>query len=414
MELIIIFILAFSFLMLLFSITCAIIFIDNYENLWIDPKPKKKYSITAIIPAYNEEESIQKTVMSVYNQNYPKELVEIIVVNDGSTDNTRKICEIMEKEGIIKLINKKNTGKASSVNAAISKAKGELIFLLDADSFAAKNCFNHLIGYFNNPKVAASLSSIKSSRNESFFEKMQWIEYSMSTIFRKVQSLFNAMYVAPGPGSMYRKIVLKKIGGFNEETLTEDMEMALKLHNNDYKIEYCLNSIIWTKTPSFLLGVLKQRKRWCAGYIEDSINYKNFLLNPKKGALSALLSFNMFSILSILFLLSYSAFNFVIDLFKELDFLRMIDFNINFENMKLFQLYYTINFDSVFFAIIAIFSSVLIYISLKSSNEKVKKKSFIPLCAGYAFIYSALSSAFWAAGIFHKIFLRKKGEKWYG
>jgi cellulose synthase/poly-beta-1,6-N-acetylglucosamine synthase-like glycosyltransferase len=66
MELIIIFILAFSFLMLLFSITCAIIFIDNYENLWIDPKPNKKYSITAIIPAYNEEESIKKTVMSIY------------------------------------------------------------------------------------------------------------------------------------------------------------------------------------------------------------------------------------------------------------------------------------------------------------------------------------------------------------
>jgi hypothetical protein len=92
----------------------------------------------------------------------------------------------------------------------------------------------------------------------------------------------------------------------------------------------------------------------------------------------------------------------------------MIDFNINFKNMNLFQLYYSINFDSVFFAIMAIFSSVLIYISLKSSNEKVKKKSFIPLCAGYAFIYSALSSLFWAMGIFHKIFLRKKGEKWYG
>ena len=92
----------------------------------------------------------------------------------------------------------------------------------------------------------------------------------------------------------------------------------------------------------------------------------------------------------------------------------MTGFNINIENVRLFQFFYAINFDSVFFAIIILFSSILIYISLKSGNEEFRKKNFMLLSMGYAFIYSALNSLFWASGIFHKIFLRKKGEKWHG
>ncbi|MDD4354232.1 MAG: glycosyltransferase family 2 protein, partial [Candidatus Nanoarchaeia archaeon] len=285
MEFGVIFILTFSYLMLFFSIICVIIFIDNYDRLWIDPKPKRKYSISVVIPAFNEEESIEKTVMSVYLQDYPKELFEIIVVNDGSKDNTKKICLELEKKGIIRLINQKNGGKANAVNKGIKIAKNELIYIIDADSFADKNSFNALIGYFNDSNVAAVSSSMRVKNNLSFFEKLQWVEYLLSVIFRKVQSLFNSMYVTPGPGSIYRKSVINEIGGFNEETLTEDMEIAFNIQNHGYIIENSLNSIVYTSTPSLLQDLLRQRKRWYSGYFEDSIKYRHLLFNAKRGVL---------------------------------------------------------------------------------------------------------------------------------
>jgi cellulose synthase/poly-beta-1,6-N-acetylglucosamine synthase-like glycosyltransferase len=108
MEALSILVLGISFVMLQFSLFCLLIFLDNFETFFKDPKAKKKYFISAIIPAFNEQDSIEKTVMSVYNQDYGKDFFEIIVVNDGSTDNTKKVCEKLQKKGIITLINKTN------------------------------------------------------------------------------------------------------------------------------------------------------------------------------------------------------------------------------------------------------------------------------------------------------------------
>ena len=414
MELMLIFIMIFSFSMLFFSIICVVIFVDNYDMLWIDPKAKKKYSISAIIPAFNEEDSIEKTVMSVYLQDYPKELFEIIVVNDGSKDNTKKICQKLEKKGIIKLINKTNGGKANAVNTGISKAKNELIYIIDADSYAEKNSFNSLIGYFDDPKIAAVSSSMKVKKKLSFFEKMQWVEYSLSILFRKVQSMFNSMYVTPGPGSIYRKSVIEEIGGFNEETLTEDMEIAFNIQSHGYIIENSLNSVVYTSTPFILTDLLNQRKRWYSGYFEDSIKYKHLLFNVKKGVLSALLSFNVFSILSVLVLFFYSILKFVLNSLKSLNFLRAIDFTFIFPDLKFFYFLYGINFDLVIFILITLFSALLVYISLKSCDEKIEIKKNFLLYSCYLLVYSFFLSIFWISGFFHKFFIRKKGDKWNG
>ncbi|MDD2678394.1 MAG: glycosyltransferase [Candidatus Nanoarchaeia archaeon] len=414
MELMLVFILIFSFSMLFFSFICILIFIDNYDRLWIDPKPKKKYSISAIIPAYNEQKSIEKTVNGIYMQDYPKELFEIIVVNDGSTDNTKKICQKLQKQGIIKLINKKNGGKANAVNLGIKNAKNELIYIMDADSFPEKNSFKSMIGYFNDPKVAAVSSSMKVNSKKNFFEKMQWIEYSLSILFRKIQSLFNSMYVTPGPGSIYRKSVINEVGGFNEETLTEDMEIAFNIQNKGYAIENSMNSIVYTNTPIFLKQLLKQRKRWYSGYFDDSSKYKHLLFNPKKGVLSALLSFNIVSVLSLIALFFYSGAKFAVNSKNSLILFKASEFAINIPSIKGFQILYGINFDLIIFALISALSALMVYMSLKSCNEKTDIKKNFPLYICYFFIYTLFLTVFWLTGFFHNFFLRKKGEGWHG
>jgi len=409
-----------SLLYFLLFISCfwIIVFLDNLAILWDDPKSKKKYSISAIIPAYNEEKAIIKTINSLLAQDYPKDLFEIIVVNDGSTDNTKSVCEDFAKKGLITLINKRNGGKASAMNKAIKVAKNELIYVLDADSFAQKDSFKQLIGYFNNPKVAAVTSSMEVTSKNTMVQKIQWIEYFFSIFMRKIMSLFNCLYVTPGPGSIYRKKVILEVGGFSENTLTEDMEIAFNIQNHGYIIENSLNSKVLTNTPDKLSALIKQRRRWYTGFIEDSISYKHFYMNKKNGFLGMfLLPTNVLSVGILIFLVLHSL--------RKLFYGTISSFSkMNSINFDIFSIIKTPSFSKIFFSIdifliigliTLFFSMIIIYYSLKTSNQRINiKKNFIDYISYFA-LYSFLMAYFWADSIIYKIFLRRDNVGWkYG
>ncbi|MDD4353839.1 MAG: hypothetical protein PHN56_05275, partial [Candidatus Nanoarchaeia archaeon] len=170
----------------------------------------------------------------------------------------------------------------------------------------------------------------------------------------------------------------------------------------------------YTSTPSFLNDLLKQRKRWYSGYFEDSIKYKHLLFNVKRGVLSALLSFNIFAILSVIGLFFYSIIKFILNSMKNFAFFKAINFTLNFPDFKFFYFLYGINLDLIIFIFITIFSAILVYISIKSSDEKLEIKKNFLLYSIYIFIYSFFLSIFWVSGFFHKFFIRKKGDKWNG
>lgn len=417
MELISIFVLFLLYFVLFIACFWIIVFLDNMDKLWSDPKAKKNYSISVIIPAYNEEKSIKKSIKSVLAQDYPRELFELIVVNDGSTDNTKKICEAYERRGLLKLINKNNGGKAEAVNTGLKSAKNELIYILDADSFADKKSFKSLIGYFNNEKVAAVTSSMKVTSKKNFFEKIQWVEYLFSIFMRKIMSLFNCIYVTPGPGSIYRKRVLLEVGGFNSETLTEDMEVAFNIQNHDYVIENSLNSIVLTNTPSKLKDLVKQRRRWYTGFIEDSYSYKNLYFNKKKGLLGLLLPSNVMSTFTLLFLTFYSIFLIGEEIFQSLQNYKAVNFDFltmfNLPNLSLS--FYTLNVFSIIGVLFFFLSLITIYFSFRTSRERLKIRQNLFGYLSYLLFYSLLMTLFWTDSIIYKLFFRGRGKGWkYG
>jgi len=248
-----------------------------------DPKPEKFPKITMLIAACNEEKGIESSIKSCLNQIYPKDKLKILVVNDGSTDNTRKICGKFEKKGLIRLINKKNTGKANSINGALKKINTEYFCILDADSYLEKNALIKMIGYFNDKKIGAVISSVNIKRSKGFLNYFQFIEYLITDFLRKILSSEDAMYIVNGAGTIFKTDLVKMLGGFDEKNETEDLEMALKLVKNGYKIKTSFNGFSFTHVPRTLKEFFKQRLRWYTGFFRNTYKYHNLIFNPKYG-----------------------------------------------------------------------------------------------------------------------------------
>lgn len=234
--------------------------------------------ISVIVPAYNEESTIIGTLKAVISVDYPENKKEIIVINDGSTDNTEEVIkEFMKSHSQIKLLNKSNSGKADSLNQAVKIAKGELIAIVDADSFPRRDSFQKMIGFFeDDEKIAAVTSRILVKNRKNFVEYFQDFDYTVIAWDRKILDFINCVYVTPGPLSIYRKSVLTKVGGFDKKNLTEDIEITWNLLSKNYKTKMAYSAETRTLTPDNFRQWVKQRIRWNLGGWQTLFKYKKF------------------------------------------------------------------------------------------------------------------------------------------
>ncbi|MBD3252700.1 glycosyltransferase [Candidatus Pacearchaeota archaeon] len=262
-----------------------IIYLRNIKSFFDYPKTKKIYTVSFVVPAYNEGESIEDSIKNIMNIDY-QGIVEVIIVNDCSTDNTKEIVEsLLDKYSKLKLINnKKNTGSAAgSQNIGLKKAKGELIAVVDADSFPSRDSIKKMVGYFDDLKVGAVTCPILARNKNKFFEKLQAIEYQAISFGRKLLEYVDAIYVTPGPLALYRKKALEEIGGFDEKNLTQDIEATWHLAYNRWKRKMCLATSVTSVVPSRLGEWWVQRRRWNVGGLQCISKYRKSL--GKKGML---------------------------------------------------------------------------------------------------------------------------------
>ena len=173
------------FILLFFSIFWLLVlfFSDDEKE---KKKLTKKPFFTTIVPAYNEEESILETLTSLISLDYPKEKMEIIVVNDGSTDSTKFLVEEFitnNPDREITLINQDNQGKGRAMNAGLEIAKGEFFACLDADSFVSENALKEMLPYFEaDQNVAAVCPTLKVKKPSNILQKVQWFEYIIRVV----------------------------------------------------------------------------------------------------------------------------------------------------------------------------------------------------------------------------------------
>ncbi len=239
-------------------------------------------TISIILPTHNEERCISETLKSVLDARYPK-TKEIIVVNDGSTDKTEKIVrEISEKNKEVKLINVTHAGKANAINQGTKIAKNEILIVLDADSRVDENALLQIVEPFSDEKVGAVSGIIKTIDEKNILVWFQDFEYVLSSAWRYLCNNLNATYILPGFAAI-RKNALLAVGGFSADTFSEDFEIGLRLKKAGFKLDMS-NAIIYTKVPTTLKDLMRQRMRWGLGTIQVVRKHSDVPLNRKFGA----------------------------------------------------------------------------------------------------------------------------------
>ncbi|MEK6848295.1 MAG: glycosyltransferase [Nanoarchaeota archaeon] len=258
------------------------IYYKNRKELFAYPRNEKEYTISVLIPAYNEEDAIGNTIEAVMSSTVP--FKEVIVINDGSRDKTAEIVRMMMKRhNNLKLFDKLNSGKADSLNQAIKIAKGELIAVVDADSYPEATAVEKMLGFFNDGKVGAVTCAILVKNTDTFLGKLQAIEYRVIAWTRKLLGCIDSIYVTPGPLAIYRKRVFLEAGGFDTKNLTEDIELTWHLAELGWRREMCLATTVHTTAPSKFKQWFKQRIRWDMGGLQTIYKYRQMFL--KKGML---------------------------------------------------------------------------------------------------------------------------------
>ena len=366
---------------------------DKKSFMKLNPK------VTIAIPAYNEEKNIAQTIESAALLDYPRDKLEIIVINDGSKDKTLEVIKKqikLFKDTDIKLINQKNGGKGKALNAALRLANGEFFVSLDADSYVRSDALKVILPNFDTENVAAVLPLLKIRQPKNLLEKIQWAEYMVNLFYKRLMSILDCVQVTPGPFSVYRKKVLLKIGGYDENNLTEDMEVTMRLQKSHYKIKQITGTEVYTNPPTNLKIFFKQRNRWYKGTLINAYSYRDMAFNKEYGdfgfiqmprllaeGILAVIAFFIVGYISIVRPLlfkyhSYSLINF--------DFIPLI--SKWFSNFSLLDLDYTNLFFSFCMGVVVL---ILLYFAHKHTNERFSINSIvgIPL---YIIFYSVLAS----------------------
>lgn len=244
-------------------------------------------AVTIVVPCWNEEETIIKTVDSLLIVDYPKDKLLIKVVDDGSTDNTWQAAQKFKGIANVELIRKKNGGKHTAMNLVITTATTEYIGNLDADTFIEPDALKKTMWQFlSDLEMMAVSPAIVIHEPKGFLQKAQDLQFNMFIPLKKVLALMNGIHVTQGQFSIYRKKVFDDLGPYQSAHQTEDLEIAYRMQVNGYKIGQCHDAFVHTTSPNTFKDLYKQRLRWMYGFINNSYDYRQYLFKSKYGVFS--------------------------------------------------------------------------------------------------------------------------------
>jgi cellulose synthase/poly-beta-1,6-N-acetylglucosamine synthase-like glycosyltransferase len=373
---------------------------ENKGNFLKKKKIKKLPSVSILLPAYNEEEVIEKTIKNLLKINYPKNKLETLIIDDGSKDRTYKIAKKYRSKNL-KVFTKLNGGKASAINFGLRHAKNEFIVVMDADSLPSKNALINSLGYFDEDKVAAVTTRIL-PKKRSLWEKFQLIEFTFISFFRKLEEFPNIINVTPGPFSIYRKNILKKVGGFDEKNLVEDVEITWRLLSRGYKVKMAFDSRVRCLYPLSFRAWFKQRTRWGIGGIQTLSKYIKGLFRKTSHTVgSYLVPTNIIGhtsaaliICIFLYVVIIQIFYFSMHVFKSL--------SMGMNPLSVFSLSYTLDMKTIYGLIMI----PLLIITLKLALNAHKTKFNPLLILLYIVIYVPLYPFVWLYAMYK--YLRKE------
>lgn len=249
------------------------------------PKPRRPdIPVSVLIPAYNEEKNLAATITSVARSTH--EQIEILVIDDGSKDNTRAIAEATAQTITQPLtyLYKPNGGKASALNVGLAHASHNVVVAIDGDTIIHPDAISHLAIHFHDPQVGGVAGRVCAITNHRLLGWFQDIEYTVSQNIEKeaFYAAWGSIAVIPGAIGAWRKKAVQAVGGYSDDTLTEDQDLTLALHGAGYAIRYERHAIAYTEVPLQLKSFAKQRFRWSFGTVQCLWKYYHFCFDHRR------------------------------------------------------------------------------------------------------------------------------------
>ena len=239
-------------------------------------------AVSVVVPAFNEAAVIAATVRSLAASDYPSAL-EIVVVDDGSTDQTAAVVERLGLPGV-RVLRQDNTGKAGALNAAIANARHDIIVSVDADTVFERETVVLLVAALAVPGVGAVAGNTKVANRARRLGRWQHIEYVIGfNLDRRLYDVLSCMPTVPGAVGAFRRRALEDVGLFSSETLAEDTDLTIALNRAGWRVAYDARAIAHTEAPGSLRGLWRQRVRWTHGTMQSVCKHRAALRGHRRG-----------------------------------------------------------------------------------------------------------------------------------
>ncbi|MBS0472812.1 MAG: glycosyltransferase [Proteobacteria bacterium] len=259
----------------------------NRRSVQAENAPPERFAATVsvIVPAYNEERVIVKTVERILQSDQPD--LEVIVIDDGSHDGTTAVLQgAFGSDSRVTLIRVPNGGKAAALNVGMERARGEILVALDADTQFQRDTIPRLVRWFADPEIGAVAGNAKVGNRINMITRWQALEYIVAqNLERRALAALGTLTVIPGAVGAWRKSVLETMGGFHSDTLAEDQDLTIGIQVRGYRVRFDSSAVAWTEAPTTLTGLARQRFRWAFGTLQCLWKYRSLTFNPRYGAL---------------------------------------------------------------------------------------------------------------------------------
>nr|WP_221375575.1 bifunctional polysaccharide deacetylase/glycosyltransferase family 2 protein [Actinoplanes polyasparticus] len=233
--------------------------------------------VSVIVPAYNEKEGIEAAVQSLAGGDYPH--IEVVVVDDGSTDGTASLVEQMRLPNV-RVVRVPNGGKSNALNTGIALARHDLIVTVDGDTIFEPDSIRNLVQPFADPSVGAIAGNVKVGNREKMVAAWQHIEYVIGfNLDRRLYEVLGIMPTVPGAIGAFRREALAQVGGISDETLAEDTDVTMAMLRQGWRVVYTEDAKAWTEAPATLEQLYRQRYRWSYGTMQAMWKHRRALFD---------------------------------------------------------------------------------------------------------------------------------------
>lgn len=241
--------------------------------------------LSVLVPAYNEEGYVGPCIDALLSASYPRDRLEVLVIDDGSTDGTYAEAARRASE-VVTVLRQENAGKHSALNLGLEHATADLIVTIDADSNVAEDALEEIVRTFERrPEAAAVAGNVKVTNRGSLVTDLQALEYIIGiNTFRRAFDLLGAVTVVPGCLGAFRRDALSVVGGYDADTLTEDFDATIQLMKLGYRIHHS-DAVVYTEAPDTWRDLYRQRLRWFRGNLQTVFKHRRVIVDAEFGLL---------------------------------------------------------------------------------------------------------------------------------